>query len=501
MKKRIYGLETEYGIALKRNGNWFCEDNDLRSYLGNIAPHFRENGSRVYLEGNFQPEYCTAECLSLLDLIAQDKAGERIIKKLLSHSIRENEKILLFKNNVDYADPLGSTPFPYTANYVTFGCHENFLIEKRVSPESLKRVFLAFLTARQVICGAGWVPSAGYQQRGIRYNISQRARFMRRETDGNTTSDRGIVCTARLNEPLSNHEEYQRFHLIVGDSNMSEFSTYLKMGTVGILLEMLEDGYPFKEIFMRDAITAIRLVSRDVTCKEAVIELEDGKFLSAINVLYHYLEQIEEYKNSQGLNPELLDIYEKFLDVVQRLEKRKIDKKTGFEENSHGLDEELDWLIKKSMLEETLIAFDCDWTNFKEDENDSGRKNINVFDDIRAKDLMYHETSEEGLYYHPSQPDSKIFELKSVGARSPRMVEEEKITKAETVPPQNTRAKLRGDFIKLIKEKSIESKFGIDWESISNPYQSISLSDPFETKNEILSTVASAIRRGDYFSN
>ena len=251
MKKRIYGLETEYNIALiGTDGCWHCGESDLMSYLSLWSSYkegadnaFKENGSRIYLEGGYHPEYCTAECLDLVDLIAQDKAGERILRKTAAQRADEKGKIVLFKNNVDYGK------YEDDLSCKTVGCHENFLIEKKLTFEILERALVPFLAARQVICGAGWVADDFYQERKAPYMISQRTKFINTAVGGDTnTASRAILSTARSSEVHADDEKYLRLHLILGDANMSEICIYLKMGLMGILLEMLEEDYPFQFI-------------------------------------------------------------------------------------------------------------------------------------------------------------------------------------------------------------------------------------------------------------
>jgi len=549
MKKRIYGLETEYGIAvITEDGRWICKRDGLSEYTSHFytSPFYgyNQNGSRIYIEMQFHPEYCTSECVNLSDLVAQDKAGERILRKICAKAVeavkteREAKKIIreeakeisLFKNNVQY----GEAESDITRDLITFGCHENFSIEKKLGVESLKKVIVRIATARQIFSGSGWVANKSYQSQGIRYLLSQRARFIGDIVSSETHPSvifgcnyefyyhyygpdiysegfglkRAILCTARLNEPHADAEKYQRLHLILGDSNMSELCTYLKMGTVGILLEMLEEGYLFEElkgITLKYPVRALHLISRDLTGQKPVIELENGKFISAIDLLWVYVSMFHHYERIQGLNPELADVKQKLTDILLRFERRKLNPETLMEEDSQGLNEEIDWLIKKDALEHTLKTYGCHWNNFYEKTIQTENRDVSLYSQLRKKDLRYHDISPNGLY-NLRQPELKLTELKELGIRTSRTVEEDLITEMEDKPPQDNRAKLRGDFVRLITEKGLRNKFEIEWSEIKwNFYHQgrlfvgkIFLLDPFATENAELAELSSLIERDEF---
>jgi len=489
MKKRVYGIETEYGLALiTKYGKWSCDHDRLAPYLQCFMENFRDfsqfhaNGARIYLESGFHPEYATAECASLLDLIAQDKAGERILRKSFDEAIKKtallipsNKRIALFKNNVQYNEYDDET-----REAVTCGCHENFLLEKKITVGQLEEVLLPFLVARQIFCGAGWVANKAYQTRRIRFMISQRARFIGSAvgtaTNPRTLSDpygssRAILCTARFyDEPHADKEKYSRLHLILGDSNLSELCIYLKMGTISILLEMLEEGYKFgrriKGLRIKNPVLALKLVSQDLTCKKPVIELENGKFISAVDLLWVYVDMMSKYERINGLSPELADVRKKLEDVLWRFERREIDRATLMEVKSLGLDMEIDWLIKKAALENSLSHFGSCWNDFSEKVIRRESRDIDLYDQLRDKDLKYHDISDEGLYYF-RQPDLSLEDLRLAQINTPRMVEEEKIIEMMENPPQDTRARLRGEFVKWCKGKNLTEGFNVTWERIS----------------------------------
>lgn len=521
MKKRIYGLETEYGIALiDEYGRWYCDSTTLTPYLdflrNSYVLEFLPNGARIYVDRSYHPEYSTAECADLVDLIAQDKAGEKILDEISIKAAQRYgiKRIALFKQNVQYAperDEQGHNT-PYYESPVTFGCHENFSMDPMIDERLLSATLTPFLVARQVIAGSGWVANPPYQRKKLRYVISQRARFIKIHVGADTTSlqSRAIICLARWGEPHADEKKYRRLHLILGDSNMSEISTYLKMGTLGILLEMIEEGYPLdvraQRFMPRDPVLALHSVSFDLTCKKPVIELLDRESVSAIDVLWGYVAMMEEYKKMQGLSDQLSDVLRRLEDTLKRLEKREIDKETLMEVDSQGLDQELDWLITKSLHEHTLRRFGWHWHNFfgKEIAIDTGSGKIGLYDKLIANDLAYHDISQSGLYnQYFAEPDLPLPKLRELQIRTSRIVEKAAIENMEKNPPQNTRAKIRGDFIKFLSSNvpasDLPGGWQIHWSRIvSSPkygsFPPIKLDDPFATEDERIEWLKSIIR-------
>ena len=270
MKRRIYGLETEYGIictSTQKVGKPMSIQSAVM-YLfreiihGRMYPDvFLENGARFYQDIGCHPEYATPECDNVIDLIAHDKAGERITERLLLSAERRMQhenikgKISIFKNNTD-------TP----GN--TYGCHENYLMDRRVSFRQLAGKLIPFFVTRQVFTGAGKIKPSNRGQ----YAISQRAEHIREEISIATTTARGIINTR--DEPHADREKYRRLHVIVGDSNMSEYVNLLKVGTTDVVLRMIEANFITRQFALRNSVHAIQRISDDVTCTRTV-ELED----------------------------------------------------------------------------------------------------------------------------------------------------------------------------------------------------------------------------------
>uniref|UniRef100_UPI003B3AC76D proteasome accessory factor PafA2 family protein n=1 Tax=Nakamurella sp. TaxID=1869182 RepID=UPI003B3AC76D len=239
MQRRIMGIETEFGITCTFHGQRRLSPDEVARYLfrrvvswGRSSNVFLRNGSRLYLDVGSHPEYATAECDELPALIAHDKAGERILQDLVvdAESRLAEEgiggDIYLFKNNTDSAGN-------------SYGCHENFLIARGGEFAKIADGLIPFLVTRQLIAGAGKVLQS---PRGASYCLSQRADHIWEGVSSATTRSRPIINTR--DEPHADAERYRRLHVIVGDSNMSETTTLLKVGTAALVLEMIESGIP-----------------------------------------------------------------------------------------------------------------------------------------------------------------------------------------------------------------------------------------------------------------
>ena len=450
MDRRIYGLESEYGLICKpeqRGGKTLSIQNAVM-YLfreiisGRMYPDvFLENGARFYQDIGCHPEYATPECDNVIELLTHDKAGERIIERLAVTAEKKMRldgfygKIWVFKNNTD-------TP----GN--TYGCHENYLMDRRVSFRQLASQLIPFFVTRQVFTGAGkYIKERDYN---LRYEISQRAQHIREEISIATTTARGIINTR--DEPHADREKYRRLHVIVGDSNMSEYTTFLKVGTTAIVLRMIEDNFIRQRLALRNSVKAIQEISRDTTCTRS-IELENGKRLSAVELQWQYFECAKQYFEQAESDPITEQVMEKWEYVLKCLEV-----------NPLLLERELDWVIKKKLVETYVASRDLKW-----DSND-----------VLMLDLQYHNIRREGqtrrigLYYKLEKND-----------RVERIVTDEQVDKAMHLPPETTRAKFRGRFVKLANERKILC--GVNWSYIQlyEPYQKLFLStDPLKPEYE-----------------
>ena len=420
MQKRIYGLETEYGIIFTPEGRktlpvekairFLFEKLITTEHFLNV---FLENGARFYQDTGCHPEYATPECASPRDLVIFDRAGERILEDLQLYAeekIREERiaaKLSIFKNNTDF---VGNS----------YGCHENYLVDRDVDFYYLAEQLIPFLVTRQILSGAGKVFQT---QDGVHYCISQRAQHIYQKISGTTTNDRSIINTR--DEPHADREKYRRLHVIVGDSNMSEYTIYLRNGATALVLSMIEDGAIRKDLALRDPVRAIKEISHDSTCKREV-QLENGKKLTAVQIQREFLELALQYTSSRSIDAMTRDVLAKWQHVLECLERDPM-----------LLAGEIDWVIKKAMIESFMQKKGLDWESSQ----------------VQMLDLQYHDLRpDKGLYY--------VLERQG---RVARIVSDEEIARAVNEPPEDTRAYFRGQCLKRYPGEV----FGVNWDSIS----------------------------------
>jgi len=442
MKRRIFGLENEYGLTCTLNGQrQLSPDNVARYLFEQVIPGarnanvFLENGARLYLDTGFHPEYATPECDDVAELVSHDKAGERIVEDLRHQAeqrLREDGLsggILLFKNNTDSAGN-------------TYGCHENYLVSRDVSFQRLAEALIPFFVTRQIFAGAGKVLQT---PRGFHYCLSQRAQHICQEISGSTTSARSIINTR--DEPHADAERYRRLHIIVGDSNMSEVATYLKIGTTALVLDMIEDGFFDREYALQSPVQAIRDISHDPTLREA-IKLKDGRTITALQMQLEYLEHATRYVDSISPDPATKDVLARWTYVLTKLESDPMQ-----------LSRELDWVIKKAWIDQFMDRHRLSWRDPK----------------VSLLDLQYHDIRpEKGVYYRLALND-----------QVDRITDDETIKQAKHVPPQTTRARLRGEFIRQANLKGKDCR--VDWVylKLNDPErETIVCKDPFQSHDE-----------------
>ncbi|HUR48658.1 MAG TPA: Pup--protein ligase [Acidimicrobiales bacterium] len=443
MERRIFGIENEYGVTCTLRGQRRLSPDEVARYLfrrvvswGRSSNVFIENGARLYLDVGSHPEYATPECDSISELVAHDKAGERYLEDLqvlAEQRLREEGirgVVYLFKNNTDS-----------TGN--SYGCHENYLTSRRDDFGRYAEVLLPFFVSRQIYAGAGKVLSTA---RGAHYSISQRAEHIWEGVSSATTRSRPIINTR--DEPHADAERYRRLHVIVGDSNMSEYSTYLKVGSTAIMLRMLEDpSVVVRDMTLENPIRAIREISHDLTCRKRV-RLANGAERSALEIQGEYLMRARRYADRKGLPPQ----EEKALEMWEHC-------LTGLEKDPWSLDRECDWVIKHKLIEAYRARHGISLAHPK----------------VALMDLQYHDICRErGLFYR--------MQAKGLVERT---TTDEIIDTAKTVPPQTTRAKLRGDFLKRAKERKRDHT--VDWVHLKlndQAQRTILLKDPFKSKDE-----------------
>ena len=335
MERRIFGLENEYGVTCTLRGQRRLSPDEVARYLfrrvvswGRSSNVFLENGARLYLDVGSHPEYATPECDSIHDVVVHDKAGERILEGLVQSAeqrLREEGirgEVFLFKNNTDSAGN-------------SYGCHENYLVEREGDFSKFTDVLIPFLVTRQIYAGAGKVLQTA---RGAMYCIAQRAEHIWEGVSSATTRSRPIINTR--DEPHADAERFRRLHVIVGDSNMSEYATFLKVGATSIILRMLEDdGAPWRDLTLENPIRAIREISHDITCRRRV-RLANGRELSAIDIQAEYLNRALRFAKRHGLPPLEQKALEMWEHVMSHLEQDPLKLTT-----------EVDWVIKHNLIE------------------------------------------------------------------------------------------------------------------------------------------------------
>ncbi|HZR46586.1 MAG TPA: Pup--protein ligase [Candidatus Manganitrophaceae bacterium] len=442
MKNRIFGLENEYGLIFSPNGKVYLPMEKILGYIfEGLIPNswpsnaFLSNGARFYQDTGCHPEYSTPECDNVFDLVVHDKAGERLLESCLPIAEKRLKEeglsgdIYIFKNNTD---SMGNT----------YGCHENYLMRRDLDFWKVTEQLIPFFVTRQIYTGSGKVLKVSGKSH---YFISQRAQHIHEKTSSSTTSSRSIINTR--DEPHADAEKYRRLHIIVGDSNMSEYATYLKVGTTALVLSMIEDGFNVLGLELEDPVKAMREISRDLTLKKRV-RLEGGKELTAIEIQRIYLEKAKEYVASEEDDEICFDILERWEYVLDELE-----------EDPQRLSREIDWITKKELITSYMDKKGCTWDDPR----------------VAMLDLQYHDVNQNrGLYYLLCRQD--LIE---------RIATEEEIQRAVHTPPQTTRAKIRGDFIRFAKEKN--RSYTVDWTYLKlNGYweETILCMDPFSSVNQ-----------------
>src|ERR1700712_5115177 len=368
MQRRIMGIETEFGVTCTFKGQRRLSPDEVARYLfrrvvswGRSSNVFLRNGSRLYLDVGSHPEYATAECDDLTELVVHDKAGERILEGLVVDAEQRLAEegvtgdIYLFKNNTDSAGN-------------SYGCHENYLVGRHGEFSRLADVLIPFLVSRQVVVGAGKVLQT---PRGAIFCVSQRAEHIWEGVSSATTRSRPIINTR--DEPHADAERYRRLHVIVGDSNMNESTTLLKVGSADLVLRMMEQGISFKDLTLENPIRAIREISHDLTGSRPV-KLANGRLASAAEIQREYFEKARTFVDANGTDPvteQVLDLWGRTLKAVESGDLSLIDR-------------EIDWATKYQLIERYRAKHDLPLSSPR----------------IAQLDLTYHDIRRDrGLYY------------------------------------------------------------------------------------------------------
>ncbi|WP_163506224.1 Pup--protein ligase [Fodinicola acaciae] len=443
MDRRIFGLETEYGVTCTFRGQRRLSPDEVARYLfrrvvswGRSSNVFLRNGARLYLDVGSHPEYATPECDSLTDLVTHDRAGERVLEGLLIDAERRLRDegiagdIYLFKNNTDSAGN-------------SYGCHENYCVGRHGEFGRLADVLIPFLVTRQLICGAGKVLQT---PRGAVYCLSQRAEHIWEGVSSATTRSRPIINTR--DEPHADAERYRRLHVIVGDSNMSETTTLLKVGTVDLVLRMIESGVAMRDLNLENPIRAIREVSHDVTGRRK-IRLANGREASALEIQQEYFSKAADFVARRGSDPlakHILDLWERTLRAVET-------------DNLELVEKEIDWVTKYKL--------------------------IRRYADKHSLPLSHPRIAQLDLAYHDIRRGRGLFGLLEKRGEAVRISRDLKVFEAKSVPPQTTRARLRGEFIKHAQERRRD--FTVDWVHLKlndQAQRTVLCKDPFRSVDD-----------------
>ncbi|MFN8105688.1 MAG: depupylase/deamidase Dop [Acidimicrobiia bacterium] len=445
---KICGIETEYGIVVvgqddfnpvvassllinsyadreMRRVRWDFDDEspgrdargtmpegaappEIETHLVNVV---LTNGARYYVD-HAHPEYSSPECAGPLEATLYDKAGERIVAESVraaQSSLVDGQRMILYKNN---SDGKGNS----------YGCHENYLLDRKIPFSRIVEHMLAFLTTRQVVCGAGKVASE-HSRPECEFQVSARADFFEEEVGLETTLKRPIVNTR--DEPHSDPARYRRLHVIVGDANMAEVSTLLKLGTTSLVLAMVEDT-DTDALHLLDPVGSLLDVSHDPTCKR-LLKCHDGTRMTAVDVQWDFFDKVRKYLDGRDADPDpgaedVMALWERVL--------------TALEDDPMRLDGVLDWPTKYRLVEAYRERGGLEWSDPK----------------LRLIDLQYHDV----------RPDKGVaYKLMSAG-RLETVLDPASVEAAVTEPPEDTRAYFRGRCLARYADAIVAA----NWDSI-----------------------------------
>jgi Pup amidohydrolase len=454
--RRIMGTETEFGISVQgqptanpmvassqvvnayagstlraRRARWdFEEESPLRDARGfdmsrevadpsqltdedlGLANVILTNGARLYVD-HAHPEYSTPECTNPRDIVKWDKAGEQIALDAtrFAATIPSAAPIVLYKNNTDNKG-------------ASYGAHENYLMRRSTPFGDIVRHLTPFFVSRQVVCGAGRV-GIGQDGREHGFQLSQRADYFEVEVGLETTLKRPIINTR--DEPHADPEKYRRLHVIIGDANLAEISTYLKVGTAALVLAMIEDRFIGRDLAVEQPVKALRDVSHDPSLKH-LLTLADGRRLTAVQLQMEYLDLAKKYVEDRlgsDADEQTRDVLARWESVLDRLETDPM--------LCAG---ELDWVAKLRLLEQYRQRDGLDWDDAK----------------LHLIDLQYADVRpDKGLYHR----------LLRMG-RIQRLLSDEEVAAAMHRPPVDTRAYFRGRCL----EKYADRIAAASWDSV-----------------------------------
>ena len=475
---KVYGIETEYGIqavgpreqnptgaasvlvnayASERAGavSWDFDDEtpgvDARGYVRetggapeverHLANTVLTNGARFYVD-HAHPEYSTPECSSPRQLLVHDRAGELVLQRAMTAArqlLPAGEEIVVYKNN---SDGKGNS----------YGCHENYLVDRNVPFPVLARRICAHLVTRQIYTGAGKVGCEEEGRTSAAFEVSQRADFFEEEIGLETTLKRPIVNTR--DEPHSDATRYRRLHVITGDANLSEVATFLKVGVTGLLLLLVEDdAFGERELVLAQPVRAIHDIAHDPTLRTTV-ELVDGSRLTALDLQWELYGLAAKYADERGLEAVGSDAEGRL--VLERWERVL----AGLEADPSTLSDQLDWVAKYELIDAYCARHGCD------------------LDDARVGAL--------DLQYHDLRPQRSVYQRLGLE----RLVSDEEVAAAVHDAPTTTRAYFRGECLKRFAPSIVAA----NWDSIvfdlgGDPLRRVPMMEPLRGTAEVIGTL------------
>ncbi len=370
------------------------------------------DGARLYVD-HAHPEFSAPEVTNPLDAVLFDKAGERVMEQaaLLASAVPGAKPIQLYKNNVD-------------GKGASYGTHENYLCKRETAFPQLISGLMPFFASRQVFTGSGRV-GIGRTGQTDGYQLSQRADYIEVEVGLETTLKRGIINTR--DEPHADAEKYRRLHVIIGDANLAEVATYLKVGTTALVLSMIEDGEHLADLELDGPVSAVHAISHDPSLK-ATVPLADGRRMTGLDVQRAYHEKAASYVDrmyGEEVDAQTRDVLDRWIDVLDRLA-----------EDPMLLADELDWPAKLRLLEGFRQRDGLGW----------GAPRLAMVD----------------LQYSDVRLDKGLYNRLVMRGSMQRLVTEDAVIAAMTQPPTDTRAYFRGRCV----SKFPEALAAASWDSV-----------------------------------
>jgi Pup amidohydrolase len=468
---KVCGIETEYGIQVlhgdpnpiaassvlinayanevaRQQIGWDFEDeapgNDARGYAreGSMPPQVEThlvntvltNGARFYVD-HAHPEFSTPECIDALECLRYDRAGELIVIRAMEAAdqvVHDGSQLVVYKNN---SDGKGNS----------YGAHENYLMDRSAPFSRIVAGVTPHFVTRQIFCGAGKVGAETSFHDGTKvdFQISQRAEFFEEQVGLETTLKRPIVNTR--DEPHADPHRYRRLHVIVGDANLCEVATFLKVGTTSLVLAMIEDDIPAsRSLVLADPVTAMHDVALDRTFTRP-LAMADGSTATALAIQWELFTMARKYAEDSGL--ECLGDEHIGAMVLERWE----EVLNGLESDPMSLSRQLDWVAKLKLIEAYRERHGCEWSDHR----------------LAALDLQYHDL----------RPSRSLFARMDTET----LVDEAQVVDAVTEPPRGTRAWFRGQCLKRWPAAVVTA----NWDSLvfdlgTDPLRRVPMMDPLK---------------------